>query len=122
VRAAPVLVLLAVSAVVVAITALSDRSYDSDELFYEARVEELKGAPHIEDDPEHVVRVRDPAWVDYSDQFYRRRWVAPLLAAAADPVVDGDRLRVVSMAGYLLIGPRSASAWRSPSPASCCRR
>jgi Dolichyl-phosphate-mannose-protein mannosyltransferase len=123
-RAAPILVLLAVAATVVAIAVVSsDRPHGSDALFYEAQVEELQGASQeegldewftgpearvaarTEDDPEDVVRVLDPAWVEYSDQFYRRRWVVPLMAAGVDPVVGEERLRVVSLAGYLLIGP-----------------
>lgn len=118
------LVLLAVAGVVVAIAApTSDRPHGSDALFYEAQVEELQGASREEaldewftgpeareaardeDEPEDVVRVLDPDWVEYSDQFYRRRWVVPALAAAADPIAGEDRLRAVSMAGYLLIAP-----------------
>lgn len=122
-RLAPFLVLLAIGAAVVGITSLSDRPHSSDSLFYEAQVEEIQGASaqegraewfsgsearhaaQVEDNPEDVVRVLDPAWVDYSAQFYRRRWVVPVLAAAVDPIVGEQRLRVVSMLGYLLIGP-----------------
>lgn len=120
----PVLLLIALAAVVVAITyATSDAAPGSDALFYEAQTEELQGAsaqegrqewfsgPEAraaavdEDEPEDKVRILDPAWVEYSAMFYRRRWVVPAMAAAVDPVVGEERLRVVSVAGYLLLGP-----------------
>jgi hypothetical protein len=116
--------LVALGAVVVAITfATSDAHQGSDALFYEAQTEELQGAtaqegreewfsgPEAraaavdEDEPEDKVRVLDPEWVEYSAQFYRRRWVVPAMSAAVDPIVGEERLRVVSVAGYLLIGP-----------------
>lgn len=61
----------------------------------------------IEDDPDEP-RVLDPAWVDYSKRFYRRRWLVPALAAAVEPVVGdqpGRALRVASLIGYVLIAP-----------------
>jgi len=119
-----VVLLIALAAVVVAIGfATSDAAQGSDALFYEAQTEELEGAtaqegrqewfsgPEAsaaavdEDEPEDKVRVLDPDWVEYSAQFYRRRWVVPAMAAAVDPVAGDERLRVVSAAGYLLIGP-----------------
>lgn len=97
----------------------------SDGLFYE--VEKLRieghdeaeatrmvfGAPiarqtaAIEDEPDEP-RVLDPAWVEYSKRFYRRRWLVPALAAAVEPIVGdqpGRALRVASLLGYLLIAP-----------------
>jgi hypothetical protein len=123
VRLVPLLILLAIGGGVVGIRSLSDYARGSDELYYEAQTDELEGetaqaarrdwytgpeARHAainEDRPAHMVRVLDPAWVEYSAKFYRRRWVVPALAAAVDPVAGRERLRVVSMAGYLLIGP-----------------
>ncbi|MEA2454257.1 MAG: hypothetical protein QOI45_519 [Thermoleophilaceae bacterium] len=99
---------------------------NSDGLFYEVQKLEVQGhseaeatrmvfeAPiarqvaAIEDEPSHVRRVLDPAWVDYSKRFYHRRWLVPALAAATEPVV-GDKpglgLRVASLLGYLLVAP-----------------
>jgi hypothetical protein len=61
----------------------------------------------IEDEPDEP-RVLDPAWVEYSKRFYRRRWLVPALAAAVEPVVGdepGRALRVASLLGYLLLAP-----------------
>jgi Dolichyl-phosphate-mannose-protein mannosyltransferase len=123
-RALPILVLLLVGGAVVAVAALSKRPYGSDALFYEAQVEELQGASREEslaewfggseardvasreDEPEDRVRVLEPGWPEYADQFYRRRWVVQGMGALADAIVpEGDRLLVVSWLGYLLIGP-----------------
>ena len=62
----------------------------------------------IEDEPSHELRVLDPAWVEYSKRFYRRRWLVPALAAGLAPVVGehpGRALRWASLIGYLLIAP-----------------
>lgn len=98
----------------------------SDALFYE--VQKLQVAGHseaeatrlvfsapiarevaaTEDEPDHVRRVLDPAWVEYSKRFYRRRWLVPALAAATEPVVGdepGRGLRVASLLGYLFVAP-----------------
>jgi hypothetical protein len=123
-RLLPILGLVVLASVVVAISAIGGTPYNSDALFYEAQVEELEGASHArsldewfhgpeareaarrEDRPEHLVRVLDPNWPDYADQFYRRRWVVQEIGAAADTVVsEHDRLLVASWLGYLLIGP-----------------
>ncbi len=50
-------------------------------------------------------RAADPRWVDYSAQFYRRRWLVPALAAATYPSGDAHGLETVSLVGYLLLGP-----------------
>jgi hypothetical protein len=98
---------------------------NSDGLFYE--VEKLRIQGHdeaeatrlvfdapiarqtaaIEDEPDEP-RVLDPAWVEYSKRFYRRRWLVPALAAAIEPLVGdapGRALRVASLIGYVLIAP-----------------
>jgi hypothetical protein len=98
---------------------------NSDGLFYEVEKLRLEGhseaeatrmvfdAPiarqtaQIEDEPDEP-RVLDPAWVEYSKRFYRRRWLVPALAAAVEPLVGdqpGRALRVASLIGYVLIAP-----------------
>jgi hypothetical protein len=98
---------------------------NSDGLFYEVEKLRLQGhgdaeatrmvfeAPiarqtaAIEDEPDEP-RVLDPAWVEYSKRFYRRRWLVPALAAAVEPPVGdqpGRALRVASLIGYVLIAP-----------------
>jgi len=121
---------------------------NSDGLFYE--VEKLRVEGHsdaeatrlvfdapiarqtatIEDEPSHVRRVLDPAWVEYSKRFYRRRWLVPALAAAVEPIVGdkpGRALRVASLLGYLLVAPvlflllrRRFSPWLSAGLAIAC--
>ena len=49
--------------------------------------------------------VHDPEWVDYNRDFYRRRWVVPALGAAVEPVFGTDSLQLVSLIGYVLVGP-----------------
>jgi hypothetical protein len=59
------------------------------------------------DDPLGRHRVRDPAWVEHTGQFFERRWFVPSLAyvwsriSGHDP---GRSLHIVSMAGYAMIG------------------
>jgi hypothetical protein len=98
----------------------------SDGLFYEVQKLQVEGhsepeatrmvfhAPiarqvaAIEDEPSHVTRVLDPAWVEYSKRFYERRWLVPALAVATQPVTGdepGLGLRVASLIGYVLIAP-----------------
>jgi hypothetical protein len=98
---------------------------NSDGLFYEVQRLQVEGhdeaeATHIvfdgaiarqtaeiEDEPDEP-RVLDPAWVEYSKRFYRRRWLVPALAAGLAPVVGeqpGRALRVASLIGYVLLAP-----------------
>jgi hypothetical protein len=95
---------------------------DSDSLFYEAQRLELLGRSADEAvaevfdgdkaravaviendaDPPHVL---DPPWVEYSTQFYRRRWSVPAMGAAIDPIFGDRSLQVVAFVGYLALGP-----------------
>jgi hypothetical protein len=49
--------------------------------------------------------VSDPEWVSYSAQFYRRRWVVPILGAAIEPAFGTNSLQIVSLMGVVLVGP-----------------
>jgi hypothetical protein len=120
---------------------------NSDGLFYEVQRLQVEGHSEadatrivfdgaiarqtavIEDEPSQP-RVLDPAWVEYSKRFYRRRWLVPALAAAVAPVVGehpGRALRVASLIGYLLVAPvlflllrRRFSPWLSAGLAVAC--
>jgi Dolichyl-phosphate-mannose-protein mannosyltransferase len=124
----PILAMI-VAAVVAVVAApgfvkLSDPN--SDGLFYEVQRLQVQGhsqaratrevfdgaiarqTAQIEDVPSHEVRVLDPAWVEYSKRFYRRRWLVPALAAGLAPVVGehpGRALRWASLIGYLMVAP-----------------
>jgi len=96
-----------------------------DALFYEAQLLEIRGtpkakalhrvftgplaAPRRRDEaqkaPEQKPRVSDPEWVTYSAQFYRRRWVVPIIGAAIEPVFGTNSLQIVSLTGFVLVGP-----------------
>ncbi len=119
--------LLVLPALVVALTWGAWRhgppQWKPDALFYQAQVEELRGlgrrsaldkvfggplaAPRRESEtvlPASERKVSSPAWVSYSSQFYRRRWVVPALAAAITPAFHTRSLQVVSLAAYALAG------------------
>lgn len=97
---------------------------DPDSLYYRAWVLRLEGSSkahalaHVFNGPlsrkqragerAHPTsrpRVSDPAWVSYSSRFYERRWVTPALGAALDPVFGASGLIIVSLLGYVLVGP-----------------
>jgi hypothetical protein len=102
----------------------SPSQWKPDALYYEVQLLEVQGVDHqvaldrvftgplatprrIEEEtkPEAVPRITDPAWVEYSSQFYRRRWVVPVLGAAVEPVFGTDSLQIVSLLGFVLVGP-----------------
>jgi hypothetical protein len=115
-------VLLVVLATAVAFPKLrAAPSWSSDGLFYWAQMLEVQGesaqearkivfsSPEAqataEKEDHDVVRILDPTWVEYSAQFYRRRWTAPVLAAALEPIAGERSLRLAGALGYLALGP-----------------
>ncbi len=69
--------------------------------------DEARETAAIEDEPSGAYRVLNPAWQDYSAQFYERRWLVPGLAIAVGAVTGEGvptALKTVSMLGYALIG------------------
>ena len=56
-------------------------------------------------EPGAIQRLTDPEWVEYSSQFYRRRWVFPIIGAAVEPVLGTNSLQIVSLTGFVLVGP-----------------
>jgi hypothetical protein len=98
--------------------------WSPDGLFYEAQKKEIQGdsaqvarrevfnsqiavpVKEAESDlPQRLKRIEDPEWVDYSAQFYRRRWTVPVLAAAVDPIFGERSLEEVSLIGLGLLPP-----------------
>src|SRR4051794_41289847 len=97
------LIVAAIVAVVAAPGFVKLDEPNSDGLFYEVQRLQVEGrseaqatrevfdgaiarqTARIEDEPSHEVRVLDPAWVEYSKRFYRRRWLVPAGAAGGGP-------------------------------------
>lgn len=98
---------------------------NSDGLFYEVQAKELEGdsrahamreifdsaeareAAAIEDEPSGEFRILNPAWQQYSAQFYERRWLVPGLAIVVGKATGEEisaAVKTVSMLGYALIG------------------
>lgn len=107
--------------VVVALVAVLPRlvgpvRWTPDGLFYQAHVYEIQGqsenaALRREFSSEAARRIErpdgrvgNPKWVRYSAQFYRRRWLVPLMAAAIYPAAGDRSLLYVSIAGYVAAG------------------
>lgn len=96
--------------------------WNSDGLYYEAHKREVQGksaeaarrevfssglASGLKREeaglPPRMRRIDNPEWVEYSAQFYRRRWTVPLLAAALDPVFCDRALEEVSLIGLAML-------------------
>lgn len=94
---------------------------DPDALFYQAQSEEVRGssrqaaldrvfgsdlAAELKEgergDPVAELKVSNPAWVEYSSQFYRRRWTVPAAAAAVHPVLGDGSLENLTLAFYVV--------------------
>ncbi len=99
-------------------------TWDADSLYYRSQALELRGVPvqqarrelftgplstfvrtHDADEPGEPRRFTDPHWVDYNARFYRRRWTLPAAAAALEPVFGARSLQILSLLGYVAIGP-----------------
>jgi hypothetical protein len=98
--------------------------WSPDGLFYQAQVRELRGEgryPALRDVfegaearplreserqlPPSKRRVGNRRWVNYSSQFYRRRWTVPLAAAALTPWAGLRSLEIVSLVGIAVLAP-----------------
>jgi Dolichyl-phosphate-mannose-protein mannosyltransferase len=94
-----------------------------DGLYYEAQTRELEGEEaraaravvfssdlaalpraREQDAPPELRRVGNPGWVEYSAEFYRRRWTVPLAALALRPVAYARSIQIVSLVGYAVFG------------------
>lgn len=97
-------------------------SWETDGLFYQAKVEEISGTDaaaarqqvftgplskyerqlevEASDEPP---RVSDPKWVEYSSGFYARRLLLPAIAAAIDPIFGVRSLQLLSLLGFVLV-------------------
>jgi hypothetical protein len=98
--------------------------WETDALFYQAKLLQVRGMSQdaaVErvfegpmssrarsldaDEPGEPHRVTRPEWVDYSTQFYERRWLLPLAGAGLWPVLGEHSLETLSLIGYCLLCP-----------------
>jgi hypothetical protein len=97
--------------------------WELDGLFYQSHVVQVRGedredairsvfsgplsdrARAIEADSEDQLRVRDPQWPLYTERFYERRWLMPVLAAGVYPVLGEHSLESLSLLAYVAIAP-----------------
>lgn len=112
----PLAALLAVAITVSFATWREDVSWTPDGLFYEAQAREVRGQD-AEAARKAVFegklgrslhdnhgRITDPEWREFAAPFFRRRWVVPALAAAAQPMFGERSLLAVSLLGYCAAG------------------
>jgi hypothetical protein len=117
-------------AAIVAVTALmaavwgDETFWSPDALFYQQRVLEIRGdsAQEARDEvwngplaagfragdsslPQSAQALADPRWIPYSSQFYERRLLVPLTAAAIYPLAGDESLNWVAFIGCFAIGP-----------------
>jgi hypothetical protein len=99
--------------------------WETDALFYQAQLLEIRGAdkaPTLEklfQGPDgarargldraaqragHPPRVTNPAWVAYSTRFYERRQLLPAIGAALYPILGDHSLETLSLLGYVALG------------------
>lgn len=97
------------------------RYLDPDVLFYQAQAEEVRGEPRVEalrsvfasdlateleeaeaDIPPRLRTADNLEWVEYSAQFYRRRWSLPVATAALTPVLGDESLETLALVGYVV--------------------
>jgi hypothetical protein len=99
--------------------------WERDGLFYQSKVLELRGessgaalhkvfygplgarsrqleAAQPATEPK---RLENPNWVSYSSQFYKRRLLLPVIAAAIYPLVGDRSLQLLSLLAFVLLGP-----------------
>lgn len=117
--------LVAIACVVSAVLWSQPIRWTPDGYFYRAMTLRVLGAPEAEAlravfegsltaadrqqeadlEPYGRRRLSDPEWVRESAPFYERRWTVPLLAAPLDSTFGARGLRLVSLAGYVLLAP-----------------
>lgn len=97
-------------------------SWETDALFYQAKSEEIGGTDgatarrqvfggplssyerQLEtESPDEPPRVSNPAWVEYSSDFYARRLFLPALAVVIKPLFGLHSLQILSLLGFVLI-------------------
>jgi hypothetical protein len=112
---AAAITLLCVGGISVVYWTRSPNWHNADSLFYQAMSYEVNGTsaqaardrvfesplarPAIAQQP----NVGDPHWRSFQQQFFRRRWVVPAMAAAVRPAAGLRALPDVAIVGYVLL-------------------
>ena len=115
------LVLIVCAVAVLALKWSDEVIWSPDALFYQTRVEQIRGASEQEaldkvwngplsagfraDDSQRAradQALADPRWVPESYELYARRWTVPVLAAAVYPIFGIDSLMAVNIFGTLV--------------------
>jgi hypothetical protein len=115
------LVLIVCAVAVLALKWADEVIWSPDALFYQSRVEQIRGKSREEalhkvwDGPlaagfraDDSLRARpdqalaDPRWIPESYKLYARRWTVPVLAAAVYPIFGVDSLEAVNIFGTLV--------------------
>jgi hypothetical protein len=97
-------------------------SWETDALFYQSKAKEIGGTDAATarrevfggplsdyergleaQSPDEPPRVSDPAWVEYSSDFYARRLFLPALAVAIEPLFGIRSLQILSLIGFVLV-------------------
>jgi hypothetical protein len=115
------LVLIVCAVAVLALKWADEVIWSPDALFYQSRVQQIRGASEEEalhkvwDGPlaagfrsDDSLRARadqalaDPRWIPESYDLYARRWTVPVLAAAVYPIFGVDSLEAINIFGALV--------------------
>jgi hypothetical protein len=115
------LVLIVCAVAVLALKWADEVIWSPDALFYQSRVEQIRGASKDEalnhvwngplaagfraDDSQRAKAdqaLADPRWIPESYKLYARRWTVPLLAAAVYPIFGINSLEAVNIFGVLV--------------------
>lgn len=115
------LVLIVCAVAVLALKWADEVIWSPDALFYQTRVEQIRGKSEQEaldrvwngrlaagfraDDSQRAEAdqaLADPRWIPESYELYARRWTVPVLAAAVYPVFGIDSLEAINVFGVLV--------------------
>jgi len=115
------LVLIVCAVAVLALKWADEVIWSPDALFYQARVEQIRGKSEEQaldkvwngplsagfraDDSQRARQdqaLADPRWIPESYKLYARRWTVPVLAAAVFPIFGIDSLEAVNILGVLV--------------------
>jgi hypothetical protein len=110
----PILVLICLALLLSASQWGGPIAWTPDGLFYQAQKLQVEGKSEAASLQEVFTSPRaanlqagedDPEYLDFQKQFFRRRWLLPVLAAGLDPPLGLHALETLSLVGFVLLGP-----------------